>query len=100
LQATGNLGFTCIIDASAEDAMPGDPCEFINACPIGTMCAAAEGVPGCPGTGCCTHWCDLDDPDPDAACTLGGGQVCESWFEKGEAPPGLEHVGVCFIPAG
>jgi hypothetical protein len=100
LQATGNDGFTCIIDASGEAGAAGDPCEFINSCDPGLACMGAEGVPDCGGaTGCCTEFCDLTEPDPAAGCTLGGGVDCVGWWEDGQAPPGYEHVGICVIPA-
>lgn len=95
LPATGSEGFTCIIDASGEDAGAiGDPCEFINACDPGNYCANAAVVPGCAGaTGCCSEFCDLDDPQ----CTPAE-QECLPWFEEGATPPGLEAVGACAIP--
>jgi hypothetical protein len=99
LQATGSQGFTCIIDASGDSGLAGDPCEYINACDAGLYCGAAEGVPGCTGTtGCCSEFCDLTAMDPASSCSLGGGQDCVAWFEEGSAPPDLDHVGVCAIP--
>ncbi|MCR9159699.1 MAG: ribulose phosphate epimerase [Nannocystaceae bacterium] len=95
LPATGAEGFTCIIDASGEDGGGiGDPCEFINACDPGNYCANAAVVPDCAGaTGCCSEFCDLDDP----MCTPAE-QECIPWFEEGATPPGYESVGACAIP--
>ncbi len=93
LPANGSDGFTCIIDASGEGGGFGDPCEFINACDPGLFCANAEVVPDCGGTGCCSSFCDMSEPDcPDAS------QECVAWFEEGATPPGLEDVGACAIP--
>ncbi|MEM9453141.1 MAG: ribulose phosphate epimerase [Myxococcota bacterium] len=97
LPAAGSDGFVCIVDASGETGAAGDPCEFINACDPGLTCTVAENVPGCMGAGCCTEFCDLTEVDPDAACTQAG-QGCVSWFEKGNAPPMLDHVGFCALP--
>lgn len=96
LPASGTDGFTCIIDASGEDAGGfGDPCEFINACDPGLYCAGAEFVPGCVGaTGCCTDFCDLMGDD-----CISPGTECVPYFAEGAAPPGLENVGACGIPA-
>jgi len=91
--------FTCVPDASGEMGVYGDPCEFINACDPGLFCANADGVPGCAGTqGCCSEFCDLDDPTGDAQCSgSAGGQSCVTWSETPQ--PGLESVGACVIPA-
>jgi hypothetical protein len=101
LPAAGADGFVCIVDASGETGAVGDPCEFLNACDPGHWCAAAEAVPGCTSAmGCCTEFCDLTEPDPDAGCSLSAqGAACEPWWEEGQAPPSLEHVGACVIPA-
>ncbi len=94
-----NNSFTCVPDASGEMGLYADPCEFINACDPGLFCANAEAVPGCVGSvGCCSEFCDLDDPGGDDQCSgLAGGQACVAWSEEPE--PGLEAVGACVIPA-
>jgi hypothetical protein len=98
LPANGSDGFVCIVDASGEMGIPGDPCEFLNACDPGLFCANAEAVPDCQGSGgCCSEFCDLTEADPDAGCSLAG-QSCEAWFEEGAAPPDLAHVGACALP--
>ncbi|MGH1344569.1 MAG: ribulose phosphate epimerase [Nannocystales bacterium] len=96
----GAGGFVCIPDASGPDlGAYGDACEYVNACDPGLFCGASTIVPGCEGSGCCTDFCDLDDPEPSAGCGgLAGGQECISAFDEGQAQPGLEDVGVCAIP--
>ena len=97
----GGDGFVCVLDASGEEGQYGDPCEYVNVCDPGLFCANAEAVPGCQGSvGCCSEYCDLTAADPNSACSgLAQGQECTPWFEEGTAPPGLEHVGACAIPA-
>jgi hypothetical protein len=57
-------------------------------------------VPGCTGSlGCCTEYCDLTADDPSAACAgQSAGQECVAAYTEGDAPPGLEDVGLCAIP--
>jgi hypothetical protein len=61
------------------------------------MCAAADVVEGCVGfSGCCTPFCDVSvGGDPCPALT----EECVPFYEPGMAPPGLEDVGFCSIPA-
>ncbi len=100
LPASGSDRFTCIIDASGDAGATGDPCEYINSCDPGLFCELAAGVPNCTGsTGCCTEFCDLTDPNPNAACSLSGdGAECVPWYEDGMTPPDLAHVGACVLP--
>jgi len=92
--------FVCGPDASGEDGLFGDVCEFVNVCDPGLFCANPELVPNCAGTGCCSSFCDVSDPEASAACPgAAGGQECVPWFEEGQAPPGFENVGACGIPA-
>jgi hypothetical protein len=100
LQATGSDGFTCIIDASGDGGAAGDPCEYINACNAGLFCASAAVVPNCQAaSGCCTEFCDLDDPDPASYCSASGqGAECIPWFDEGTSPPDYTHVGACVLP--
>lgn len=93
-QATGTNGFTCIIDASGDTGAYGDACEYINACDPGLACADAAAVPDCTGNGCCTPFCDLNEPNN---CP-GVGQTCEAYYETPD--PGWEHVGLCVLPSG
>ncbi|MCA9695174.1 MAG: ribulose phosphate epimerase [Nannocystaceae bacterium] len=95
LPAANSNDFTCIIDASGQDAGAyGDPCEFINSCDPGLFCANADAVPDCQASGCCTLFCDINEAD---MCPEG--TQCTAWFEEGQAPPDYEHVGGCVIPA-
>ena len=92
--------FACAPDASGEQGVYGDACEFLNVCDPGMFCAGAEGVPGCVGSsGCCSPLCDFTDPDASAACPGAPDQQCVAWYEEGQAPPGFETVGACLIPA-
>jgi len=93
-----NEGFTCAPDASGEEGQANDPCEFINVCDEGLMCAEAAlvGV-GCePGsTGCCTPFCAFPGgacPNPD--------QQCVQYFEPAMLPPNDPwlDIGVCGLP--
>lgn len=89
-------GFTCAPDASGRSGAPGDPCEFLNVCDQGTMCASQDAIPGCEGTGCCTPFCIVGDDTPCAAIP---GTVCGPLFE--DPPPGEcfpTNVGVCVSP--
>jgi hypothetical protein len=89
--------FACVIDASREKGQVFDPCEFVNFCDPGLWCANSELAEECdPMTaGCCLPFCDLSVMPPTCP---GAGQQCLPWFEEGQAPNGLEHVGVCGLP--
>ena len=85
--------FTCVLDASGDAGAFGDPCEYVNACDPGLACLEPESVPECEGTGCCSPFCDLTDPQcPDEALE------CTPWFGEGDAPPPHENVGACVLP--
>jgi hypothetical protein len=93
--------FSCVPDDSGDAGEYGDPCEYVNVCDPGLFCAVPDGVPDCQGPfGCCSPFCDTSDPEATAACPGAlGGQECVGWYEDGQAPPGLENVGACLIPA-
>ena len=94
-----SAGFVCGPDQSDDMGAYGDPCAFVNVCDPGLFCASADLVPSCASGACCTPYCDVTDPDASAACPgAAEGQACNAWFDDGEAPPGLEHVGACAIP--
>jgi hypothetical protein len=89
--------FMCVTDASGDMGAYGEPCEFLNACDPGLMCANAESVPGCEsGVGCCTPFCDVTEPNACPGAVEG--QECMPWYEPGSAPQGYENVGVCALP--
>ncbi|MCB9755392.1 MAG: ribulose phosphate epimerase [Myxococcales bacterium] len=87
-----NDAFSCV--PLAEEKPPGAVCEFVNVCAEGSACINGEAYPGCQGLGCCSPFCDLDlpvsCPEPQMDCV--------PWYEPGQAPPGLEDVGVCSLP--
>jgi hypothetical protein len=83
-------GFDCALTASP--AGPNQACDDSNDCLPGLACVDKVLVPGCQGNdpNCCTHWCDLDEPD-----LCGPPLSCVPFFEPNEAPPMLADVGVC-----
>ena len=83
-------------DASGGMGPYGTECQYANSCNHGLFCAAADAVPGCQGSqGCCSEFCDVDEPNTCAG--KDEGQECLPWWEN-MAPPGYEHVGGCAIP--
>jgi len=84
--------WACAPDVSGEMGTFPDPCEFINVCDPGFICAgdAAEGN----GAAVCNPVCDTSM----AVECPGQGQMCLAWYVEGEAPPGYEDVGVCTLP--
>ena len=92
--------FTCAPDASGDTGIANDPCEFINVCEAGLMCAGAAFVgAGCPqgSTGCCTPFCDLSDP---AACP-NPDQSCVEFYDPANLPvfpADAADIGVCGLP--
>lgn len=90
------LGFLCIIDASGGAKQYGSECEYVNDCGAGLLCAPPDWVPGCAsGSGCCTPYCDVTQPAcPDAEL----GVECRAWYSEGQAPAGLEALGMCMLP--
>ncbi len=94
-------GFVCVLDASGEDGIAGDPCDCANCCDAGLFCTSGpQWVAGCIGTdGCCAPFCDLYDPNASASCPgAAGGEECTAWYEPGTEPPGQENIGICVIP--
>ena len=83
--------FICVLDASGEAGLYGDPCEYADACKPGLFCYGPEHVEDCKGSGCCTPFCDLNE----ANICPGDTQECIPWYEEGMAPPGQEHFGIC-----
>lgn len=92
-----NNGFFCAPDASGDDGQLGDTCDSINTCDPGYVCADAELVPGCDGTGCCTPLCDASGTDSCDAVLRG--TSCGLVFEAGARPGcGGASVGACTLP--
>lgn len=91
--------FACVLDASGDMGKAFDPCEFVNACDKGFMCANVMLGKECDpnAIGCCLPFCDVTEMP--AMCP-GAGQECILWYEMGTAPPGLDNVGICGIPMG
>ncbi len=88
---SNNQSLICLPHASQGDGGPLAPCDFINTCDPGLACVDSGSIAACGGeaTGCCTPFCDLDAP----VCP--GDTQCTTFFEEGEAPPGLEDLGIC-----
>lgn len=91
--------FFCAPDASGDVGGLGDACEFINVCDPGLICLDPSVLPAgypCEGaSGCCVPLCETHQ----IACSqLDPALECTPWYEEGEAPPGLERVGVCTLP--
>jgi len=82
--------FVCLPDATQGRDVAGQPCEFTNACAPGFTCIGGADVPGCDGAGCCTPYCDLDDPD----CPPG--TDCQPW-DPPLVVPGQENAGICRV---
>jgi hypothetical protein len=94
--ALNDSAFVCLPDASEAGGQQFDECEFANACDPGHICLSTEFVGPCHAAddGCCTRLCDLTNPQPQCPVQL----ECLALFEEGQAPPGLEDVGVCVSP--
>ncbi len=89
-----NFGCITQVDFPVAD---GQPCDAPNECATGLVCLSGD-VTGCDSVGCCAAFCNVSDGDPNPACVQEG-QSCVSWYEKGQAPPGYEDVGVCIEDA-
>jgi hypothetical protein len=87
--------FNCIWTANPPGVAPGQPCEFVNECEPGSVCADAAVMPNCEGTGCCASFCDLDLGD--AQCAGVPDTLCVPFWEQDMAPAGFEHVGICVV---
>ena len=88
----------CDRDKSEALGQHGDPCETINGCDPGLICAVADVVDSdtcisSGASGCCTPVCDITDP---ITCP-GAGEECISYYQ-GPPPPPYADVGMCAIP--
>jgi len=91
-----NDHFVCLDDASGPFGAYGDECLFTNDCDASTFCADPPEFFECAhATGCCTSFCDADDPDASANCPGAPEHTCVRLFAEGEGPPGLHHIGAC-----
>ncbi|MCY1065486.1 hypothetical protein OV090_11970 [Nannocystis sp. RBIL2] len=83
--------FECIPDVHPDEGRAFAPCDYSDACAPSFFCMVPAVSPECDPEeiGCCVPVCDLEAPDCPEDHT------CEPWFIPEEAPPGLEHIGVC-----
>lgn len=78
----------------ADGGLDGMQCVGINECVPGLTCVFREMKPSCSTSRCCTPFCDVSEPE---VCTAAD-ETCVPVFDEDEAPPGLEHVGLCGVP--
>ena len=84
------LGSFACLPTVPRDAGFAEPCEWDNECEAGSACIEAD-VPGCDGEpGCCSPFCDLDDPE----CPVG--TDCHPW-DPPVVVPGQQSVGICRV---
>ncbi|MBC8071113.1 MAG: hypothetical protein IAG13_22500 [Deltaproteobacteria bacterium] len=89
----------CSMPLPGSDGGWATTCSFSNACDAGLFCADAATLPGCTRASCCSEFCDVTQPDPDAQCTgAADGAECLSWWNGDPSPPGYDHVGFCGPP--
>ncbi len=95
--APATIGFGCLLRGHLFGSPFAAPCVNHRDCTAAAHCAPQGDMPGCAAaSGCCDVYCDTSEP---ALCPLAAeGQVCVPYYAPGEAPPGLEDVGVCAVP--
>jgi hypothetical protein len=95
--APATVGFGCLLRGHLGGLPFAAPCINHRDCSAAAHCAPPASVPGCAGaSGCCDVYCDTSAPAP---CPLAAeGQTCVPYHAPGEAPPGLEDVGICAVP--
>ncbi len=83
--------FVCVSDVSGEEggAFRDDCANVVNACEAGYACVDG-GLSGCGWAYCCTPYCTADDD-----CGMAPGLSCVRLFAEGDAPPGMDDVGLC-----
>ncbi|WP_157595563.1 hypothetical protein [Plesiocystis pacifica] len=92
--------WSCDRDRSGEAGVHGDPCECLNCCDPGLMCAAgklvdAEGCGEGGAVGCCAQICDRMDGMPlDDACPTES-ESCRAFYSQNNLLLGYEQVGIC-----
>ncbi|WAS93684.1 hypothetical protein [Nannocystis punicea] len=91
-----STGFGCWPDDSQPQHGLFEGCEYLDTCDNGLFCGNSEGASECDldSAGCCLAYCDVNAPN---TCP-GVGQQCLPFFSPGDAPPGYEHLGACFLP--
>ncbi len=89
--------FVCVFDASGDEGQAFDPCEFVNMCDPGLLCAPSESASECDPqvVGCCLPMCSISKMMPPCP---GGGQECVPVFGEGLGPPEFMDVGFCSLP--
>ena len=89
--------FRCHLDLGSTTSY-GSPCLKQFTCASGQACVASDQLAACSDpVGCCTPYCDLNDPQflcPDTD----KGMKCLPAFEPGLGPQQSEHVGICRLP--
>lgn len=92
--------FVCSVSAKGLYRDHGEPCTVEHDCTDpsdrNAVCVPASLVPNCESERCCSSLCDLTD-EPSTCPLSGEGEVCTPYFAEGDAPDGLEHVGICRI---
>ena len=88
--------YICVVDASGDAGAVFDPCDRVNGCDVGLLCAIPSAATECPPdeAGCCLPLCSVME---GAACP-GVGQSCVALYPPETAIPGHEDVGVCALP--
>ena len=60
-----------------------------------TLSEGGDFVEGCDAGGCCSSFCELDDPQ---ACAGLEPMMCLSYFDPEAVPMGFEQLGICVVP--
>jgi hypothetical protein len=81
---------------SGEDIAAHGACTFYHSCAPGLACVPSVAAIECDPSifACCEPFCDTTLPN---TCP-GQDQTCIPWYDPGDAPPGLESVGLCSLP--
>jgi len=94
----GDGGFYCLPLVGGHVEGSSQHCEDATCLPS-QLCVPGGSLGACEAASCCTDLCDLGDPGADAQCAaLAPTQACVPVYAPGEAPMGLELVGVCAVP--
>lgn len=76
-------------------AFEGEPCETIQHCQPGLVCASGTNLSNCNAASCCTSICDLAEGTTDNPLCTAPTEQCVPWYQPGMAPQGQEDVGTC-----